>query len=55
VPRQESSGGKPRLMGISQRCDTYRRTLLIHGARARWSRSPPARRMFLPSAAAILL
>ena len=43
VPRQESSGGKPRLMGISQRGDTYRCTLLIHGARARWSRSPPAR------------
>jgi transposase len=34
VPRQESSGGKPRLMGISKRGDTYLRTLLIHGARA---------------------
>jgi len=45
VPRQESSGGKPRLMGISQRCDTYRRTLLIHGARARGQgRRPPGRR-----------
>ena len=34
VPRQNSSGGKPRLMGISKRGDTYLRTLLIHGARS---------------------
>ena len=34
VPRQNSSGGKPRLLGISKRGDTYLRTLLIHGARA---------------------
>ncbi len=34
VPRQYSSGGKPRLYGISKRGDTYLRTLLIHGARA---------------------
>ena len=34
VPRQASSGGKPRLLGISKRGDTYLRTLLIHGARA---------------------
>ena len=34
VPRQHSSGGKPRLLGISKRGDTYLRTLLIHGARA---------------------
>jgi transposase len=34
VPKQESSGGKPRLLGISKRGDTYLRTLLIHGARA---------------------
>jgi transposase len=34
VPRQDSSGGKPRLLGISKRGDTYLRTLLIHGARA---------------------
>lgn len=32
VPRQYSSGGKSRLQGISQRGDTYLRTLLIHGA-----------------------
>lgn len=34
VPRQHSSGGKPRLLGISKRGDSYLRTLLIHGARA---------------------
>ena len=34
VPRQNSSGGKQNLMGISKRGDTYLRTLLIHGARA---------------------
>jgi transposase len=34
VPAQDSSGGKPRLLGISKRGDTYLRTLLIHGARA---------------------
>jgi transposase len=34
VPRQESSGGKTTLLGISKRGDTYLRTLLIHGARA---------------------
>jgi len=34
VPRQHSSGGKPTLLGISKRGDTYLRTLFIHGARA---------------------
>ncbi len=34
VPRQYSSGGKPRLHGISRHGDTYLRTLLIHGVRA---------------------
>jgi transposase len=34
VPRQDSSGGKPKLLGISKRGDVYLRTLLIHGARA---------------------
>jgi transposase len=34
VPRQDSSGGKPRLLGISKRGDAYLRTLLIHGARS---------------------
>lgn len=34
VPRQQSTGGKTRLLGISKRGDAYVRTLLIHGARA---------------------
>lgn len=34
VPRQHSSGGKPRLLGITQRGDKYLRMLLVHGARA---------------------
>jgi transposase len=38
VPRQHSTGGKDRLLGISKRGDCYLRKLLIHGARAtvRW-------------------
>ena len=34
VPRQNSSGGKVKLGGISKRGDVYLRTLLVHGARA---------------------
>jgi transposase len=34
TPRQQSSGGKERLLGISKRGDVYLRALLIHGARA---------------------
>ncbi len=34
VPRQHSTGGKDRLLGISKRGDSYLRQLLIHGARA---------------------
>ena len=34
VPRQRTTGGKPRLLGISRRGNTYLRTLFIHGARA---------------------
>ena len=34
VPKQQSSGGRTRLLGISKRGDRYLRTLLIHGARA---------------------
>src|SRR5262247_229963 len=38
VPRQYSTGGRERLLGISKRGDSYLRKLLIHGARAtlRW-------------------
>ncbi len=34
MPRQNSSGQKTRLLGISKRGDKYLRALLIHGARA---------------------
>lgn len=34
VPGQHSTGGEPRLLGISKRGDRYIRTLLVHGARA---------------------
>jgi len=34
VPRQATTGGKPRLLGISKRGNAYVRRLLIHGARA---------------------
>jgi transposase len=34
VPRQDSTGGKTTLLGISKRGDVYLRTLLIHGARS---------------------
>jgi transposase len=34
VPRQNTTGGRPRLLGISKRGNKYLRTLLIHGARA---------------------
>jgi transposase len=39
VPRQNSSGGKTQLLGISKRGDVYLRTLLVHGARTtlRWA------------------
>jgi transposase len=34
VPKQRSSGGRARLVGISKRGDRYLRSLMIHGARA---------------------
>ncbi|TLS72171.1 IS110 family transposase, partial [Mariprofundus erugo] len=34
VPRQHSTGGKPKLLGISKHGDAYLRTMLIHGARS---------------------
>jgi transposase len=34
TPRQHSSGGKEKLLGISKRGDKHVRTLLIHGARS---------------------
>lgn len=55
VPRQLTTGGKPKLLGISKRGDVYLRKLLIHGARSvllsrrglgapqRWARTVAAR------------
>lgn len=43
VPKQYSSGGKARLLGISKRGDRYLRTLLIHGARAALHRAAQKR------------
>ena len=34
VPRQATTGGKPRLLGINKRGNKYLRKLLIHGARS---------------------
>lgn len=34
VPREYSTGGKPRLLGISKRGNSYLRKLFIHGARS---------------------
>lgn len=34
VPRQATTGGKPKLLGISKRGSVYLRKMLIHGARA---------------------
>jgi transposase len=41
VPKQHSTGGQTRLLGISKRGDSYLRRMLIHGARAtlRWART----------------
>ena len=38
VPKQHSSAGKERLLGISKRGNSYLRRILIHGARAHVSR-----------------
>ncbi len=34
TPRQHSSGGKERLLGINKRGDVYLRSLLVHGGRS---------------------
>ena len=34
TPRQHSTGGKDRLLGISKRGDPYLRSLLVHGGRS---------------------
>lgn len=38
VPRQATTGGKPRLLGISKRGNRYLRKNLVHGARAIFQR-----------------
>jgi transposase len=46
VPKQYSTGGQTRLLGISKRGESYIRKLRIHGARAtlRWARTTADRR-----------
>lgn len=46
VPRQHTTGGKARLLGMSKRGDGYLRQLLVHGARAviQWVGSKTDRR-----------
>ena len=39
VPKQRSSGGKQKLLGISKRGDKYIRTMLVHGARVAVTRN----------------
>ena len=34
MPRQATTGGKPRLLGISKRGSSYLRRMFVHGARA---------------------
>ena len=34
MPKQATTGGKPKLLGISKRGNVYLRKMLIHGARA---------------------
>lgn len=41
TPRQHSTGGRDRLLGISKRGDGYVRKLLVHGARAVCVMRPP--------------
>lgn len=39
VPKQRSSGGKQKILGISKRGDKYIRTMLVHGARVAVTRN----------------
>jgi transposase len=48
VPKQFSTGGKPRLLGISKRGNSYLRQLFVHGARAVFSRCKRNRHRFGP-------
>ena len=66
VPRQHTTGGKPRLLGISKAGNRYLRMLLVHGARSiiyhhrakddprsRWLRKLVERRGFHKSCVAL--
>jgi transposase len=48
VPRQHSTGGKAKLLGISKRGNPYLRRLFIHGARSVLTRQS---RTYSPSVA----
>lgn len=48
VPRQHSSGGKTKLLGISKRGNQYLRKLLVEGARAAFARLNRSRHSFGP-------
>src|SRR5262245_49046316 len=48
VPQQHSTGGKPRLLGISKRGNTYLRRLFVQGARSILLHADPARHAFGP-------
>jgi transposase len=48
VPQQHSTGGKPRLLGISKRGNSYLRRLFVQGARSILLRADPARHAFGP-------
>jgi transposase len=50
VPRQDSTGGKTRLLGISKRGDKYLRCLLVHGARGVANTAPTLRKPTRPCA-----
>jgi transposase len=43
VPRQVTTGGKPKLLGINKRGNGYLRKMLIHGARRRCRSAPEAK------------
>lgn len=46
VPAQYSTGGKPKLLGISKRGNKTLRTLFVHGARVILSRADTTGRVF---------
>jgi transposase len=48
VPRQHSSGGKPKLLGISKRGNHYIRKLMVEGARAAFARLNRSQHSFGP-------